>query len=1144
MSLSYIPLKNHTAYSLSQGAVKISDYISIAQECEFPALGMCDLGNLFGALEFSKTLSDKGIQPVIGCMLQVSFAQKLKTFSDQITVFAHNEEGYRNLLKLVTKSYLEGQAQGEPRILYPWLEELSSGLILLSSSYKGTLGRHFLSKDSDSAKEFAVSMKEVFKDRFYIEISRHGINEEVLIEDSLLDLAYDLNIPIVATNEVFFKTRDDHAAQDALLCISQGARLSESNRSRLTSEHYFKTHDEMSHLFNDLKEGLENSIVIAQRCNYWSKTHKPMLPKFPLENDNEAEELEKQAFEGLRARLEHQVFSSSMSQNQKQEITKNYTSRLEFELDVIKKMGFPGYFLIVSDFIKWAKSKDIPVGPGRGSGAGSCVAWSLMITDIDPIRFNLIFERFLNPERVSMPDFDIDFCQDRRDEVIEYVKQRYGSDRVAQIITFGKFQAKMIVKDVGRVLEMPYFQVDRFSKLIPHNPANPVSLEDAISSEHLLQEAIEQDETTKKMVGFALKLEGLYRHASTHAAGIVIGDRPLVDVVALYHDQKSPLPAVQYSMKYAEMAGLMKFDFLGLKTLTILADVVKLISNTQNKSIDLLTIPLDDPATFALLNRLETIGIFQIESPGMKDVVKRMRPDRFEDIIALVALYRPGPMDDIPRYCACKHGDEDISIPHPLIEDILKPTYGVMVYQEQVMQIAQVMCGYTLGAADLLRRAMGKKIKTEMDEQRIRFVEGAVEKGVKRNIADQVFDQVAKFAGYGFNKSHAAPYALISYQTAYLKANFGVEFLACTMTHDQHNTDKLAVYSGELKRMDIKLLPPDINESYDTFTVENSSIRYSLAALKGVGRDSVNHIMEERTKNGKFKDIFDFAGRIDPKALNKKLMESLIQGGSFDGIHKNRAELFENIEILAGFNAQISKEKKSQQMNLFGDDASTLSIPNLKKSFGWSEKEKADREYKAIGFYLTSHPLEQYHYFLERRGIMNSYDLSLLKTSGQIRIVGVIHNLNIKISKTGKKYAFVTLSDSHGNFEIMIFSEILEKYKNILEPGRVVVLNVQVKVDFKEDTDEEIIRLMTESIDAFENFLIDQNNYIQIYLKEFNFENLRSLLKQEDGVKVYLKFIIPFESKYITVAPSSGVELSAKALMQLEKIPGIEVKWL
>ncbi len=1116
----------------------------MAKEYGFPALGMCDSGNLFGALEFSKTLSDQGIQPLIGCLLQVSSTQKLQTFSDQITVFAQNEEGYRNLLKLVTKSYLDGQTQGEPQILYPWLEELSSGLILLSSSYRGSLGRHFLSKDPDLAKEFAVSMKDIFKDRFYIEISRHGVEEESLIEDPLLDLAYDLGIPIVATNEVFFKTRDDHAAQDALLCISQSARLSDGDRFRLTPEHYLKNNEEMGELFKDLKEGLENSIVIAQRCNYWAKTHKPMLPKFPLEKDNEEEELERQAFEGLQARLEHQVFAQDMNDVQRQEITHTYTSRLKFELDVIKKMGFPGYFLIVSDFIKWAKSKDIPVGPGRGSGAGSCVAWSLMITDIDPIRFNLIFERFLNPERVSMPDFDVDFCQDRRDEVIEYVKERYGADRVAQIITFGKFQAKMIVKDVGRVLEIPYFQVDRFSKLIPHNPANPVSLEDAISSEPLLQEAINQDETTKKMVDFALKLEGLYRHASTHAAGVVIGDRPLVDVVALYHDQKSPLPAVQYSMKYAEMAGLMKFDFLGLKTLTILADVVKLIQKTQNKSVDLLTIPLDDPVTFALLNRLETIGIFQIESPGMKDVVKRMRPDRFEDIIALVALYRPGPMDDIPRYCACKHGDEDIYIPHPLIEDILNPTYGVMVYQEQVMQIAQVMCGYTLGAADLLRRAMGKKIKSEMDEQRARFVDGAVEKGVKRNIADQVFDQVAKFAGYGFNKSHAAPYALISYQTAYLKANFGVEFLACTMTHDQHNTDKLAVYAGELKRMDIKLLPPDINESYDTFAVENGAVRYSLAALKGVGRDSVHHIMEERSKRDKFKDIFDFARRLDSKALNKKLMESLVQGGAFDTIHTNRAELFDNIEILSGFNAQVTREKKSNQMSLFGEEASTSSIPKLKRSMGWSEKDRADREYKAIGFYLTSHPLEQYHYFLERRGIINSYDLSFLKTAGQIRIVGVIHNLNVKISKTGKKYAFVTLSDSHGNFEIMIFSEMLEKYKKILEPGRIVVLSVQIKVDTKEDTDEEIIRLMTESIDVFENFLIDQNNYIQLYLKEFDMENLKDLLRQEDGVKVYLKFIVPFESKYITIAPPSGVELSAKALMKLEQIPGIEVKWL
>lgn len=1116
----------------------------MAKEHGFPALGLCDSGNLFGALEFSKYLYEKGIQPVIGCILQISSTKDYTNFQDEITVFAQNEIGYKNLLKLVTKSFLDGQQSGTALITYPWLEELSSGLIVLSSGHKGTLGRHLKAKELDDAKNFSSHMKNAFNDRFYIEISRHNLNDEASIEDLSLNLAYDLDIPIVATNEVFFKTKEDHEAQDALLCISQSVKVSEENRFRLTHEHYLKSNLEMSELFKDLPESLENTFIIAQRCSHWATPHAPMLPKFPLENDDEDTELEKQALDGLESRLENQVFSKSMPQDEKDKIREIYTSRLHFEMDVIKKMGFPGYFLIVSDFIKWAKSQSIPVGPGRGSGAGSCVAWSLMITDIDPIRFGLIFERFLNPERVSMPDFDVDFCQDRRDEVISYVRDKYGADRVSQIITFGKFQAKMIIKDVGRVLDVPYFQSDRFSKLIPNNPANPIGLQEAIDSEPLIQAAINEDDTIRKMTQLALKLEGLYRHASTHAAGVIIGDRPIVDVAALYHDQKSPLPAVQYSMKYAEMAGLMKFDFLGLKTLTILADAVKMIQNTHNMDVNLLTIPLDDLKTFDLLNRLETIGIFQIESPGMKDVVKRMRPDRFEDIIALVALYRPGPMDDIPRYCACKHGDEDVYIPHPLIETILSPTYGVMVYQEQVMQIAQVMCGYTLGGADLLRRAMGKKIKSEMDEQRSRFVSGAIEKGVSDKTANLVFDQVAKFAGYGFNKSHAAPYAFISYQTAYLKANFPAEFMASTMTHDRHNTDKLSIYVAELKRMNIELLPPDINASREVFTVEGGAVRYALTALKGVGSDSVIHIMEE-SKKGKFQDIYDFARRMDPKVLNKKLMESLIQGGAFDQINPNRAELFENIETLSIFNGQVFAEKQSAQLTLFGQASDNIPIPKMIKSPGWSDKEKAAREYKAVGFFLTSHPLEQYHYFLSRRGITTSYDLSFMKNAGTIKLVGIIHSVNIKTSKTGKKYAFVQLSDSYGNFEITLFSESLEKFRSHLEVNKIIVINTQIKIETKEDTDEETVRLLTENIQPFENFLIDQNNYVQIYIKDNQaLPKVKNLLKSSQGVKVYLKFIISTPSKFIHISPSTGVELSSQSLIDLEQIPGIEVKWL
>ena len=1141
---SYIPLKNHTAYSLCEGAVKISDYVKAAEVMNFPALGICDTGNLFGALEFANALSNKGIQPIIGAMFFIMDVGPYETFQDSVTLFAQSEQGYLNLMKLSSLSYIEGYVDGVPNITTDWLERYSGGLIFLSSGNSGALNRLLKTQKKDQAFEFAKKWSSVFSDRFYIEIARHS-DEDTALEEKLLILALELNIPIVAVNETFFKTREDHEAHDALVCIREGIQLDDENRLRLTEEHYLKSHAEMAELFSDLPEALENSILIAKRCAYWPTPQKPMLPKFPLEGITEEDELKRQAIDGLNARLEHQVYPLCRDENEKQEVYQKYKDRLDYELSIINQMGFPGYFLIVSDFIKWAKNQNIPVGPGRGSGAGSCVAWSLLITDVDPIRFDLIFERFLNPERVSMPDFDVDFCQERRDEVIEYVCKKYGADRVAQIITFGKFQARAIVKDVGRVLGMPYSQVDRLSKLIPHNPANPLSLKEAIAQEPLFRTAIDEDEDCKVLMDYALKLEGLYRHASTHAAGVVIGDRPLTEVVPLYHDQKSALPAVQFSMKYAELAGLMKFDFLGLKTLTIIADAIHLIKKTKDQIVDITTINLDDKLTFELLNRLETIGIFQIESPGMKEVVRKMKPDRFEDIIALVALYRPGPMDDIPRYCACKHGEEEIYIPHPMIDSILRPTYGVMVYQEQVMQIAQVMCGYTLGGADLLRRAMGKKIKEEMDAQRARFVEGAVQNNVDAPLADRVFDAVAKFAGYGFNKSHAAPYALISYQTAYLKANFPVEFMSSTMTHDRHNTDKLAVYNSELKRMKIKLLPPDINSSFDVFAPEGDAIRYALSALKGLGVGAVQHIAKERAK-GPFKSITDFAKRIESKFFNKKLLESLIFGGAFDNLHDNRAELAENVESLLTFNSEIHKEKTSNQMSLFDQDQ-MVAPPKMKSAPYWNEKEKAEKEFKVLGFYLTLHPLDPYRKLLERRSIVSSYELSFLKTAGVVQMVGVVHSVQVKTSKTGKKFAFVHLSDYHGTFEITVFSEVLEKSREHLEPGKTVIVKTQIRVETKEDSDEETIRLTTESIEPFHKFLVDHNNYLQVKLNpESDINQVCKIFQETGGVKVYLKFLVPSKesNQMIAVTPPMGCEISPETLMDVEKIPGVQVQWL
>ncbi|MBY0406072.1 MAG: DNA polymerase III subunit alpha, partial [Rickettsiales bacterium] len=711
-------------------------------------------------------------------------------------------------------------------------------------------------------------LKALFPNRLYMEISRHGMPEERATERSFIALAQKHTVPLVATNDAYFAKPDMYEAHDAFLCISEGAYVGEDTRRRLTPEHRLKKAEEMQALFSDLPEALENTVAIALRCAFMATPKAPILPNF-TQDGSEADELRRQAEEGLVMRLEKFVFTPGMSEEEKEATAIPYRERLAFELDVIINMKFPGYFLIVSDFIKWSKAHNIPVGPGRGSGAGSLVAWVLMITDLNPLRYGLLFERFLNPQRVSMPDFDVDFCQDRREEVIRYVQQRYGADRVAQIITFGKLQARAVLRDVGRVLQMPYGQVDKICKLVPANPANPVTLAEAIDLEPMLKAAIKEDETVQKLVDISLKLEGLNRHASTHAAGVVIGDRPLDELVPMYRDPKSDMPVVQYSMKYAESAGLVKFDFLGLKTLTVLQRACDLLA-PRNIMLDLLALPEGDKPTYELLGRGETVGVFQLESAGMRDTLKKLKPDTLEDIIALVSLYRPGPMDNIPTYIARKHGEEKAEYLHPLLEQVLKETFGVIIYQEQVMQIAQLLAGYSLGEADLLRRAMGKKIKAEMEAQRSIFVEKAVARGVKEKQAATIFDLIAKFAEYGFNKSHAAAYALIAYQTAFLKANYPVEFIAASMTYDMHNTDKLGIFREDAGRFGISLLPPDVNRSEVLFSVEEKAVRYALAAVRNVGAQAMEGVVAERKERGPFKDIFDFVSRVPIEALNKR----------------------------------------------------------------------------------------------------------------------------------------------------------------------------------------------------------------------------------------------------------------------------------
>ncbi|MBV8508258.1 MAG: DNA polymerase III subunit alpha, partial [Alphaproteobacteria bacterium] len=771
--------------------------------------------------------------------------------------------------RLVSQSFLAGEAPSEPSITLRDLAGAREGLLCLAGGSKGPVGRLLAEGQAEAAEAVLCELAAAFPNRFYVELMRHGTADEARSEPGLIELAYRHGLPLAATNDVYFPDREFYEAHDALLCVAQGTVVANADRERLTRSHYFRPAAEMREVFADLPEACDNTLVIARRCAFIPQPRQPILPAFPsAEGVDEETALRRAAHAGLEARL-------AAVGLQPEEVVRPYRERLEFELGTIIRMGFGGYFLIVSDIIQWAKRQGIPVGPGRGSGAGSVVAWALTITDLDPLRFGLLFERFLNPERVSMPDFDIDFCQDRRDEVIRYVQQKYGRDRVAQIITFGKLQARAVLRDVGRVLAMPYGQVDRLCKLVPNNPAHPVTLEQAIAGEPALQQQRDADESVARLITIALKLEGLYRHASTHAAGVVIGDRPLIELVPLYRDPRSDIPVTQFNMKWVELAGLVKFDFLGLKTLTVLARTIELLA-ARGVQLDLSAVPLDDPAAYELLARGDTVGVFQVEGAGVRDMLRKLRPDRFEDIIAANALYRPGPMENIPRYIAVKHGEEEPDYLHPAIEGILKETYGVMTYQEQVMQIAQVLAGYSLGSADLLRRAMGKKIPAEMEAQRQLFFEGAAARGVRRARAELIFDQMAKFAGYGFNKPHAAAYALVTYQTAYLKANYPVEFLAALMTLDLGNTDKLNVFRQELSRLGIRLLPPDVNRSEVTFAVErdppsppspaggggrgggNPAIRYALAAVKGVGAQAMAELVAERGARGRFKDLADF----------------------------------------------------------------------------------------------------------------------------------------------------------------------------------------------------------------------------------------------------------------------------------------------
>jgi DNA polymerase-3 subunit alpha len=1067
----FVHLRVHSAYSLSEGAIRLKDLAKMCREAEMPAVAVTDTNNLFGALEFSLAAREKGIQPIIGC--QVSVRLEVEENQTQgmgpgsggngrnherepsVVLLVQNPEGYRNVLQMLKVAYLDGEDGDETAISLDTLLQYNAGLILLTGGPGGPVGRLLQQGKLDDAKGLMGKLAAAYQGRTYVEILRHGMAAEEQTEGAFLDMAYEMDLPLVATNECFYPTADMFEAHDALICIAESAYVSETERRRLTPEHWFKGAADMRKVFEDLPEAVDNTLVIAKRCAFMVEKIAPILPPFDCgEGRTEEDELRAQAIEGLDERLKTHVYTEGMDDAAREKAAEPYRKRLDYELGVINEMGFPGYFLIVADFIGWAKDHDIPVGPGRGSGAGSVVAWALTITDLDPLRFGLLFERFLNPERVSMPDFDIDFCQDRRDEVIRYVQKKYGHDHVAQIITFGKLQARAVLRDVGRVLEMPYGYIDKICKLVPNNPANPVTLGEAVEGEPQIRQMMKEDPQVQHLVDLAMKLEGLYRHASTHAAGVVIGDRPLQELIPLYRDPRSDLPVTGFNMKFVESAGLVKFDFLGLKTLTVLSTAVELCKE-KGVEIDLSTIPLDDKATFEMIGRGETTGVFQLESQGMRDVLRQMKADTFEDIIAVVALYRPGPMDNIPSYIARKKGDETPDYLHPILEPILTETFGIMIYQEQVMQAAQELSGYTLGGADLLRRAMGKKIKEEMDQQRQLFVDGAVERGVDGRNASDIFDQVAKFAGYGFNKSHAAAYALVAYQTAYLKANHPVEFLAASMTLDQHNTDKLNIFKQELDRMGVDLLPPDVNKSMVKFSVERdgetSAIRYALAAIKNVGEGAMASMVQAREEGGPFKDLADFANRLDPKIINKRQMENLIRAGGLDCLNPNRRQLFTCLERILKEALTAHQDRTSDQMGLFGGggDTGPAAAPEirLENIADWTPMDRLKEEFDAVGFYLSAHPLQTYETMLEKQKVASFADVLEACRPGHRRMAGTLVAMKERTSAKGSRYAFVSFSDTTGTFEGVMFSEVLAANREHLTEGNSFLIEMDVQIE-------------------------------------------------------------------------------------------------
>jgi DNA polymerase-3 subunit alpha len=1138
----FIHLHAHSAYSLSEGAIKAEKLPALAKAAGMPAVALTDTANLFGGLEFAQACTGKGIQPIMGCQLFLSRTvteepgrtDPLRSRPDPIVALARDAVGLENLQRLSSAGFLGGDPSGAPCVTLETLGQHAGGLILLTGGTTGPLGRLLAEGRREAARKLLAQFREIFgQDDLVVELHRHGLAVERAIEAGLLRLADDAGLPIVATNDVYFAEAGMHAAHDALLCIAESRVLAEQDRRRVTPEHWFKPAEAMRALFADLPDACDNTLAIARRCAVMAESRKPELPICPKVRPGmtEAETVAEMAKEGLEKRLD--------AQGTPEDQRPTYRERLAYELSVIEKMGFSGYFLIVADFIQWAKQNDIPVGPGRGSGAGSVAAWALLITDLDPLRFGLLFERFLNPERVSMPDFDIDFCQDRRDEVIQYVVREYGADRVAQIITFGKLQAKAAVRDVGRVMGMPYGQVDRIASLIPFNPAKPVTLAQAIQDEPKLQEMQRSDEQVARLLDVAQQLEGLYRNASTHAAGVVIGRRPLVDIVPLYKDPRSDMLITQYSMKHVEQASLVKFDFLGLKTLTVLERAVELLHG-QGIEIDLATLPLDDAKSYSMLAKGDAAGVFQFEGQGMRDCLRMMRPDRFEDLIAAVSLYRPGPMANIPAYCQRKHG-EKWEPPHPAIRHIVDETYGILVYQEQVMQIAQDMAGYSLGAADLLRRAMGKKIRSEMEAQRKIFVDGATKNGVPEAKAGEIFDLMEKFAEYGFNKSHAAAYALVAYHTAYLKANHPVAFLAASMSLDLDKTDKLAGHMQEAARLGIPVLPPDVNRSGAAFTLETlpdgkAAIRFALGAIKRVGLGAMRELVAARDASGPFVSLSDFAGRVDPKLLNKMQLENLARAGAFDGLEKARARVVQGAELILRAAQEAAERRLNPTRDMFGAEAAPPPV-RLPDAPEWPMLERLAFEAEAVGFHLSAHPLDTYKRALQKLGVVSSGQITERARGGggRLKLAGTVVSSRSIRTKAGSRMAFVRMSDAQGAFEVTFFSETLARAGDHLAEGTALLVTAEARMD------GEALRLTALDVEPLEKAAAGIAGGIKLWLEQSAaLPHIRSLLDREGKGRGRVVLVpVTGPGQEVEIALPGGFNVSPRLMQAMKVLPGV-----